>query len=46
MSNLLENFVNNPIPIEIEKKEWRLSQNPASKPKDQKHLEMAYEWLK
>ena len=46
MSNLLENFANNPITTEIEKKEWGLSKNRESKLKDQKHLEMAYEWLK
>jgi hypothetical protein len=46
MGNLLKNLVNNPITTEIEEKEWGLSKNRESKLKDQKHLEMAYEWLK
>ena len=46
MNNLLENFVNNRITEEIEEKEWGLSKNKESRLKDQKHLEMAYDWLK
>jgi hypothetical protein len=46
MDNLLELFVNNRITKEIEQKEWGLSKNKESRLRDQKHLEMAYEWLK
>jgi hypothetical protein len=46
MDNLLENFVNNRITKGIEEGEWELPKDNESILKDQKHLEMAYEWLK
>ena len=46
MVNSLKNVANNPITTEREEKEWGLSKNRESKSNDQKHLEMAYEWLK
>ena len=46
MNNLLEDFVNNRITEEIEEEEWGLPKNNESILRDQKHLEMAYEWLK
>jgi hypothetical protein len=46
MNNLLEHFAKNHITEEIEEKEWGLSKDKESRLRDQKHLEMAYEWLK
>ena len=46
MSNLVENFVKNRVTKEIGEKEWALYKNKESRLKDQKHLRMAYEWLK
>jgi len=45
MNELMENFEINPITKEVEEKEWGLFKNSDSELKDQKHLEMAHEWL-
>lgn len=45
MNDLMENFEINPITIEVEENEWDLFKNSDSELKDQKHLEMAREWL-
>jgi len=45
MNDLMENFEINPITIEGKEKEWDLFKNSDSELKDQKHLEMANEWL-
>jgi hypothetical protein len=46
MSNLIEKFEKNPVATEIEKKEWKLFENREAKLRDQRHLELAYEWLR
>jgi len=46
MNNLLENLVKSRVAKEIGEKEWELSKNKDPRLRDQKHLEMAYEWLK
>jgi hypothetical protein len=46
MTNLIEAFERNPIAIEIEEKEWELPEKGEATARDQKHLEMAYEWLR
>jgi hypothetical protein len=46
MSNLMEKFEKNPISTEIEEKEWGLFENREAELRNQKHLEMAYEWLR
>jgi hypothetical protein len=49
MSNLSEKFEKNSLITEIEEieeKEWKLFENREAKLRDQKHLEMAYEWLR
>jgi len=46
MSNLSEKFEKNSVITEIEEKEWKLFENRGAKLRDQKHLEMAYEWLR
>jgi len=46
MSKLSEKFEENYLITEIEEKEWKLFENREAKLRDQKHLEMAYEWLR
>jgi hypothetical protein len=46
MSKLLEKFEKNPVTTEIREKEWKLFENREAALRDQKHLEMAYEWLR
>jgi hypothetical protein len=46
MSNLSEKFEKNPVTTEIMQKEWELFENREVKLRDQKPLEMAYEWLR
>jgi hypothetical protein len=46
MSNLIEKFEKNPVATEIEEKEWKLFENREAKLRDQRHLELAYEWLR
>ena len=46
MSNLLEKFEKNSLITEIGEKEWELFENREAKLRNQKHLEMAYEWLR
>lgn len=45
MSNLAEKFEGNAVPTEIEEKRWELFGNKEPRLRDEKHLEMAYEWL-
>jgi hypothetical protein len=46
MSNLAEKFERNPVVTETEEKKWELFENREERLRDQKHLEMAYEWLR
>jgi hypothetical protein len=46
MSNLIEKFEKNPVATEIEEKEWKLFENREAKLRDQRHLELTYEWLR
>ena len=46
MSNLAEKSDKNPVTTETEKKKWELFENKEARLRDQKHLEMAYEWLR
>ena len=46
MSKLSEKFEENSLIREIEEKEWKLFENREEKLRDQRHLEMAYEWLR
>ena len=46
MSNLTEKPKKNPIPTEMEKKKWKLFEDREARLRDQRHLEMAYEWLR
>jgi hypothetical protein len=46
MSNLAEKFEKNNATTEIEENEWELFENREAKLRNQKHLEMAYEWLR
>jgi hypothetical protein len=46
MSNLAGRYEKNPVPTETEEKEWELFENEEARLRDQKHLEMAYEWLR
>ena len=46
MGNLAEKSWKNPVTVETEEKKWELFENREARLRDQKHLEMAYEWLK
>jgi len=46
MSNLAEKPEKNPVPTEMEEKKWELFESREARLRDQKHLEMAYEWLR
>ena len=46
MSKLAEKSEKNPVTTETEKKKWELFENREARLRDQKHLEMAYEWLR
>ena len=46
MSNLAEKSEKNPLTTETEEKKWELFENREARLRDQKHLEMAYEWLR
>jgi hypothetical protein len=46
MSNLAEKSEKNPVTTETEEKKWELFENREARLRDQKHLEMAYEWLR
>ena len=46
MDNLAEKSGKNPVTTETEEKKWELFENREARLRDQKHLEMAYEWLR
>ena len=46
MSNLIEKFEKNPVATEIEEKERKLFENKEAELRNQRHLELAYEWLR
>jgi hypothetical protein len=46
MGNLAEKSGENPVTTETEEKKWELFENREARLRDQKHLEMAYEWLR
>jgi len=46
MSNLAEKSEKNPVTTEAEEKKWELFGNREARLRDQKHLEMAHEWLR
>jgi len=46
MSNLAEKSERNPVTTETEEKKWELFESWEARLRDQKHLEMAYEWLR
>jgi CRISPR/Cas system-associated exonuclease Cas4 (RecB family) len=46
MSHLAEKSVKNPVTTEMEKKQRKIFENREASLRDQKHLEMAYEWLR
>jgi hypothetical protein len=46
MSNLAEKSEKNPVTTETEEKKWEPFENREARLRDQKHLEMAYEWLR
>jgi ribosome biogenesis SPOUT family RNA methylase Rps3 len=46
MSNLAEKPEKNPVATEMEKKKWEFFENREARLRDQKHLELAYEWLR
>ena len=46
MSNLIEKFEKNPVATEMEEKERKLIENREAKLRNQRHLELAYEWLR
>jgi hypothetical protein len=46
MSHLAEKPEKNPATIEREEKKWEIFENREARLRDQKHLEMAYEWLR
>jgi hypothetical protein len=46
MSNLAEKSEKNPVTTETEEKKWELFESREARLRDQKHLEMAYEWLR
>jgi hypothetical protein len=46
MSNFIEKLEKNPVATEIEEKERKLFENSEAKLRNQRHLELAYEWLR
>ncbi len=46
MANLAEKSGKNPVTTKTEGKKWELFENREARLRDQKHLEMAYEWLR
>ena len=46
MSHLVKKPEKNPVTTETEEKKWEIFKNREARLKDQKHLEMAYEWLR
>ena len=46
MSNVIERSEKIPITTEMEDKKRELFENMEARLRDQKHLEMAYEWLR
>jgi CRISPR/Cas system-associated exonuclease Cas4 (RecB family) len=46
MSHLAEKSVQNPVMTEMEKKQREIFEDREASLRDQKHLEMAYEWLR
>jgi hypothetical protein len=46
MSNLAEKSEKNPVTTEAEEKKWEFFKNREARLRDQKHLEMAYQWLR
>jgi hypothetical protein len=46
MSNLAEKTKKNPVTTGAEEKKWELFEKKEARLRDQKHLEMAYEWLR
>jgi len=46
MSNLGEKCEKGPVTIEVGKKEWESFENADATLRDQKHLELAYKWLR
>jgi len=46
MSNLAERHKKNPVAREIEEMRWEAFESKEARLRDQKHLEMAYEWLR
>jgi hypothetical protein len=46
MSNLAEKSERSPFTTETEEQRWELFENWDARLRDQKHLEMAYEWLR
>jgi len=46
MSHLAEKSKKNRVTTETEKKKWEIFENREASLRDQKHLEMAYEWLR
>ena len=46
MGNLAEKSERNAVTIETEEKEWGLFENRGARLRDQKHFELACEWLR
>jgi hypothetical protein len=46
MSHLAEKSVKNHVTTETQEKKWENFENRKARLRDQKHLEMAYEWLR
>ena len=46
MSHLAEKSKKNPVTKETEEKKWEIFENREASLRNQKHLEMAYEWLR
>ena len=46
MNHLAEKSEKNPVKTKTEKKKWEIFENKEASLRDQKHLEMAYEWLR
>jgi len=46
MSHLAEKSEKKPVTTETEEKQWEIFENREANLRDQKHLEMAYEWLR
>jgi hypothetical protein len=46
MNHLVEKIERKPVTAETEEKKWEIFENREARLRDQKHLEMAYEWLR